>query len=251
MMLAMDGSDDCGALHAPVLPVLRALLMTLPRPAGPLLDVGCGAGGKAALWTGPFGGHIPLIGVDIDRVALRRAAVHRRFDAIVADAHALPLCASSCGAAVCSATLGLLADPRLALCDMRRVVRPGGWVLVVTATRTWTLAIPWPAALCYRLALVLGAHPGANRDLLLSTPEPAEGLVTLLRDAGWPAVTAGVFVLDAEGDALARALPLLPWRLVRPRVADRLTTAELRECDAIAAQADAELRALALVAIGS
>lgn len=247
----MDDSDDCTSLHAPVLPVLRALLMTLPTPAGPLLDVGCGTGGKAALWTGSFTGHVPLIGIDINRVALHHATASLRFNAIAADAHALPLRASSCGAAVCSATLGLLADPRLALRDMRRVVRPGGWVLVVTATQTWTLAIPWPAALCHQLAALLEAQPGANRDLLLSTPEPAAGLVTLLRDAGWPVVTAGAFVLDAEGDALARALPLLSWRLVRPRVAGCLTGAELRECDAIAAQGDAELRPLALVAIGS
>lgn len=239
------------ALHEPLSPILRVLLASLPHPDGVLLDVGCGAGTKETLWTEAFGPATPIVGVDIDPDALQQAA-RGRLRPLSGDAQALPLRAASCGAAVCIATLGVLADQRAVLRELRRVIRPGGWALVATAAQIGVMHIPWPAALCRRMAALLSEQPALERHLLLGTPEPATQIAALLQSAGWETVDAGAFLLDSAAEpALARALPLLPWAMVRPHLARRLPRDELRDCDAIAARAEPDLLTLALAAVAT
>lgn len=261
---------DVAGLHEPLMPVLAAILATLPHPDGPLLDVGCGTGAKASLLRAtldlapirksslsrrrqclrlPDRTSVsdcsdrllaaPLIGLDCDAAALREAVTRGELPAIAADAHALPLRSACCGAAVCIATLGLLRDQCAALRELRRVVRPSGWVLVVTATTAW---VPWSADMRNWMARQCDP-PGS---LLLTNPEIAADLAALLQESGWNEARTGAFVLEANDDSGQPVLPLL----TREAVQRHLTPAKGREYDELVAQADLEILPLILAAVG-
>jgi len=155
----------------------------------------------------------------------------------------LPLCTACCGAAVCLATLGMLRDQRAALHELRRVVRPGGWLVVVTATTAWTF---WSVRLRDWIQALLAERERRRVDLLLTTPEPAADLATLIQDAGWREVRAGAFVIETGDEMSQRVLPLISQNGAR----QQLTPARLREYDALVADADMELLPLMLVATG-
>jgi ubiquinone/menaquinone biosynthesis C-methylase UbiE len=234
--------DNSAALHAPMAPVLAAILAALPSPAGLLLDVGCGAGHKTALLRSLLNVAGPLAGIDCDREALSAAARSGMW-AIAGDAHMLPLRTACCGAAVCLATLGMLHDQRAALRELRRAVRPGGWLVIVTATTAWTF---WSVRLRDWIQTVIAERERRRVDLLLTTPEPAVDLATLIRDAGWREVRAGAFVIETADEMSRRVLPLISQNSAR----QQLTPARLREYDALVADADMELLPLMLVATG-
>jgi len=231
---------DFETLHEPVKPALAAMLATLPPPEGLLLDVGCGAGGKTPWLRSMLNSLAPLIGLDCDLEALQKAVAHDGLLAVAGDAHALPLRPACCSAAVCIATLGALHHQRVALRELRRVVRPGGWVLVVTATTAW---VPWSAHMRSWVARLYD-RVGMSGELVLATPEPAADLAALLRETGWNDVRAGAFVIEADGADVRPALPLL----VRESLQRHLTLAEVQEYDTIAASADVELLPLMLAA---
>lgn len=232
---------DIEALHEPLKPILTVLLATLAPPEGPLLDVGCGAGAKAPLLQSTLELSAPLIGLDCDLEALQEAVTHAGLLAVAGDAHALPLRSACCGAAVCIATLGLLRDQRAALREMRRVVHPGGWVLVVTATTAW---VPWSAHMRDWTAR-LGNRDDLPGELLFTMPEAAADLGALLRETGWSEVRTGAFVIEA-GSAAQSVLPLL----TREHVQRHLTPAEAEEFEAIVACTDVALLPLMLAAAG-
>lgn len=231
----------CDTLHEPLMPVLTAILSTLPPPEDPLLDVGCGAGAKTPVLCATLN-PAPLIGLDHDLEALQEAVAYGGLLAVAGDAHALPLRSASCGAAVCIATLGLLHDQRAALRELRRVVRPDGWVLVVTATTAW---VRWSAHMRHWI-LRLCDRVDASGDLLFTTPEPAADLGALLQETGWSEVRTGAFVIEANGVADQPVLPLL----TREAAQRRLAPAGVREYDALVADADIELLPLILAAVG-
>ncbi|MGQ9827312.1 MAG: class I SAM-dependent methyltransferase [Roseiflexus sp.] len=236
-------SDDVAALHAPMAPVLKVILGALPSPEGPLLDVGCGTGSKTALLRSTLNFAGPLLGIDCNRESLSPAAVRGRMWVVGGDAHMLPLCTACCGAAVCLATLGMLHDQRAALRELRRVVRPGGWLVVVTATTAWA---SWSVHLRSWTRALLAMRGHEVENLLLTTPEPAIDLALLLRDAGWSEVRAGAFVIETGDAASQDVLPLFSQSSIR----QQLTPVEVRDYDALVAGADVELLPLMLVAIG-
>lgn len=116
-------------------------------PGQRVLDVGCGPGHDTiplAELAGPAGA---VTGVDADAAmvaeAERRAAeagVADRVRHLVADAAALPFAPESFDAARAERLFQHLPDPRAALAEIARVVRPGGW-LVVLETDYSTLTI--------------------------------------------------------------------------------------------------------------
>jgi SAM-dependent methyltransferase len=234
---------NVATLHAPMAPVLAAILAALPSPAGLLLDVGCGAGHKTALLRSLLNVAGPLAGIDCDREALSAAADRGGMWTIAGDAHMLPLRTACCDAAVCLATLGMLHDQRAALRELRRVVRPGGWLVVVTATTAWTC---WSVRLRGWIQALLAEREPGRADLLLTTPEPAADLATLIRDAGWCEVRAGAFVIETGDEMSQQVLPLISQNGAR----QLLTPAGLREYNALIADADVELLPLMLAATG-
>jgi ArsR family transcriptional regulator len=101
-------------------------------PAWVVGDLGTGTGGLAATLA-PFVGRV--VGVDRSDAMLRAAA--RRLEGITnvelraGDLEELPLADGELDVAVLSLVLHYVVDPRDALREVRRVLRPGGRVLVV------------------------------------------------------------------------------------------------------------------------
>jgi SAM-dependent methyltransferase len=93
----------------------------LPPLAGAVLDLGCGDGAFGR-WLVPHG---DLWGVDQDRARLRDAA-DRGLRILAADLSRLPFAPRSFDVVVANSTLEHLADPRAAVREAHRVLRPGG-----------------------------------------------------------------------------------------------------------------------------
>ena len=107
---------------------LRAFAARCGR--GPVLDLGCGPAGHVGRFVADLGARV--IGVDL---APRSLTVARRLNDptlafVAADMHALPLPAASCAGVVAFYSLIYEADPSGALAELRRVLRPGGPLLV-------------------------------------------------------------------------------------------------------------------------
>jgi ubiquinone/menaquinone biosynthesis C-methylase UbiE len=107
----------------------RALLLGEARPGERVLDLGCGAGRFVAALR--EAGAEP-VGVELAEAALERARVNapgadlRR----VADDGSLPLEHASVDLVWCSEVLEHVADTAYLLLEVRRVLRPGGRLLV-------------------------------------------------------------------------------------------------------------------------
>ncbi|HEU4323158.1 MAG TPA: class I SAM-dependent methyltransferase [Roseiflexaceae bacterium] len=242
------------ALHEPLLPILRYVLATagLPR-GGLLLDLASGPGDKLPLLA-EVCPDARLLALDIDRAALREigSAQLKTQNSklktplwVAADAQALPLRAGCLDAACCIAALGLFADRRAVLAELRRVLRPGGAALLVTSDQRWVELIPWPDELA---AVVLAAlRDDQEAWELLATEDVGGELTGALGGVGFVDVAVRAFLLDA-GAPLRAELPLLPWADLRPRLDGRLDPATLARCDAVAREAEIELRPLVLVA---
>ncbi|MFE2351653.1 methyltransferase domain-containing protein [Kitasatospora cineracea] len=119
------------------------------EPGQTLVDLGCGPGANLpalAAATGPEG---TVLGVDHDREAVDAAAERTahllQVDVRLGDLHELPLADGSCDRARTDRVLQHVADPALALREARRVLRPGG--LLVLGEPDWgTLTVDHPDA---------------------------------------------------------------------------------------------------------
>lgn len=96
---------------------------------GPVLDVGCGPAGHVGRFVAAHGPRV--IGIDLAPRALA-VARHRasQLPFVAADMHALPLAAGTCAGIVAFYVLIYEADPTPALEELRRVLRPGGVLLL-------------------------------------------------------------------------------------------------------------------------
>ena len=90
-----------------------------------VLDAGAGTG---VLWEAPRDGLV-LVDASAAMCATQRAAGHPTARASV---DRLPFADATFDGAVCCHVLYHLPDPRAGLAELRRVVRPGGWVAVAT-----------------------------------------------------------------------------------------------------------------------
>ncbi|HEX3622279.1 MAG TPA: class I SAM-dependent methyltransferase [Acidimicrobiales bacterium] len=92
---------------------------------GPVLDVGCGRG----YWLERIGGAgLAVVGVEPD---VQRARLGAAFAPVAAgDGTRLPLASSTLGLVWCIHVLHHLPDPAAALAEFRRVLRPGGHLIL-------------------------------------------------------------------------------------------------------------------------
>lgn len=167
-----------------------ALGLLAPLGGVDLIDVAAGAGG-AALAAAAQGARV--VAVDgspamVARIAARAAlqAAEGRPEARLADAAALPFPGASFGAALSSFGVVLLPDPGRGMAELRRVLRPGGRVAVVT----WTEPHRYEAASRLRdaVAAVRGAPPPlGDLPAQLRFTDP-DRLRALLADAGFTSV---------------------------------------------------------------
>jgi SAM-dependent methyltransferase len=239
-------------LHAPLLPILRYVLAATALPqAGAVLDLACGDGRKASLLAQACGASVRLIGIDSDPSAIQRAKnLQLNASWIVGDALALPLSGGSCSAAFCIAALGLFAEKRAALRELRRVLAPGGVALVITATQAWAPVLRWPADLAERVCIAYTHALHTSYPALAASADLSDDMGALLRDAGFSAPHIRAFLLDAVAHPLAAELPLLSWASLRPLLSAQLAPTDMDTCDQLAAAAEIELCTLALVGWG-
>jgi ubiquinone/menaquinone biosynthesis C-methylase UbiE len=129
------------------------------RPGHRVLEVGCGAGHLLARL--PAG---RAVGVDLAESLLARAAagLHGRTPLAQGDAGALPFASRTFDRVYCSEVLEHLVDPRAAVLEIRRVLKPGGVaVLSVPNERLINRA----KALVRRLGLWRLVMRGADYDM--------------------------------------------------------------------------------------
>ncbi|MGY0486722.1 class I SAM-dependent methyltransferase [Streptomyces sp. WG-D5] len=129
--------------------VLAAALAHTPHAT--VLDVGCGDGTAAATTARLLPDRHRLVGVDWSQDALHRAA--RRLPHVVRGeltGHGLPFASGSADAVLLSEVIEHLVDPDAALDEIRRVLRPGGHLMLST---------PNLAAWYNRALLLAGVQP--------------------------------------------------------------------------------------------
>jgi len=162
--------------------VLAEALQTLARLAGGrvqsglhILDIGCGEGGAAALLDTHFRPQ-RITGVDIDAELLERARVRVPGEPLSAGlrltegcATAIPLADDAVDLVLCHQLLHHMTAQREALAEMRRVLRPGGLLLLAESCRCFIESVP---------VRVLFRHPAAGQ-------RDADGWIGLVRSAGF------------------------------------------------------------------
>ncbi|MEO5821202.1 MAG: methyltransferase domain-containing protein [Vicinamibacteraceae bacterium] len=117
----------------------------LPQAGERVLDVGCGAGTAELILSSLQPGGVHFVGVDLVRSRLRdaRRAMHEQAVAAelaAADAARLPFAPASFDAAFAVAVLQHVAKSRAVIDDLRRVLRPGGRLVLAepdNAARYW------------------------------------------------------------------------------------------------------------------
>lgn len=123
--------------------VSHALLDGVTLPSGTVVEIGCGAGAFAAELAQRLGDR-DVLAVDVHPAALAAAALRAReqsrLHVIAADGQWLPLPDSSCALVVALDVLDQFSiDPPAALREIRRVLRPGGWLLLRVSAYPWLL----------------------------------------------------------------------------------------------------------------
>jgi SAM-dependent methyltransferase len=118
----------------------RRLLEALAGMHGSVLDAGCGTGGLLARIRTERPDLRP-IGLEWDHAASRRAAAKSATPVACGSVNALPFADGSFDAAVAADVLCHSAvDPAPALAELRRVLRPAGWLIVNMPAYGWLLS---------------------------------------------------------------------------------------------------------------
>lgn len=156
---------------------------------GAVVDVGCGFGGRTAYYAGGRRG--PTIGVDLLRINTAQAARFARLQGldghtapliVQGNAERAPLRGQAFEAVVCTDCMEHFPDPRSALFEMWRLVRPGG-CLVLEFSPSWVrtgshlgdyVSIPWVQWFFSRQTLEeAAAEIHRRRQAVASNPEEA------------------------------------------------------------------------------
>lgn len=196
---AADRIPDVVALRA------RSYELLAPAPGSTVVDVGCGAGRAVAELAG-LGVH--AVGVDPDAWML--AAARERWPAgefVEGGAEDLPLADASVHGYRADKVLHLLPEPGRAVAEARRVLAPGGGVVLIGQD--------WDASMIDSDDPVLTRTIVQARADLLGAPRAARQYRNLLLDGGFHDVTVEVRTLVFTD---AATLPLLT-RLAEPACA--------------------------------
>ncbi|MGC9191799.1 MAG: class I SAM-dependent methyltransferase [Conexivisphaera sp.] len=140
------------------------------RDPGRALSVGCGSGLFELLLRERFG-----IRVDecVEPSEMGRIAATRGLRVVRGRAEALPFGSSEFDTVLMNGVLDYVSDPSAALAEARRVLRPGGWIVVADVSAEGSYG------LLYRLASIVGWD--ALRGVSPRRPYPIE----MVRAARW------------------------------------------------------------------
>jgi SAM-dependent methyltransferase len=154
-----------------------------------VLDVGCGPGTITLGLAEAVAPDGDVVGVDTDasQLELARATSVGNVSFQVGSAYALPFADQSFDAVLAHALLEHLAQPKEALAEIRRVLRPGG--LVGVCSSDWSGAVVEPRSADVELALSchfeLRRHAGGD-------PFAGARLPSLIEEAGFVGITTTV-----------------------------------------------------------
>jgi ubiquinone/menaquinone biosynthesis C-methylase UbiE len=184
------------------------------RPGEHVLDVACGTGVIARLAAALVGprGSVTAIDVAPDMITVAESTPAPAGSPIewrVSDAASLPRADGSYDVVLCQMGLMFMEDKEAALAEMRRVLVPGGRVVVNTPGEIQ----PAFAAMEQAIAEHIGPELGGFVRAVFSMHDP-EALAALLRDAGLHDVSATVsattFQLPAPAEFLWQYINLTP-----------------------------------------
>jgi arsenite methyltransferase len=154
--------DSAQALSRRLMVSFRHPIEWLAIPQGGVaLDVGCGPGSVTASLARAAGPDGLALGVDVSKPMLARAVRAQagpQTGFMLADAQQLPLRDETVDAVVSIAVLQLIPDPKAALTEMGRVLRPGGRLAVMVPTAG-------PAARLWRNLPIAGARAFGEDEL--------------------------------------------------------------------------------------
>jgi SAM-dependent methyltransferase len=100
---------------------------------GKVLDIGCGSGQFIEILMQSLGSFESVTGVDVDEAVLREAGTKFQGDSfrfIIASSQALPFEAGSFDLVTISKALHHVENDRQTLTEMKRVLKPGGYLMV-------------------------------------------------------------------------------------------------------------------------
>jgi SAM-dependent methyltransferase len=185
------------ALHA-------RLIAALAGVRGRALDAGCGTGGLLARLRAERP-DLELVGVEWAESACRRAAVKSGAALVRGSTNALPF-ADRCFAAVIAADVlcHRAVDPVVALGELKRVLRPGGRLIVNMPAYAW----------------MLSAHDRRVHNVRRQTSRQLAGMLrasgfTRVRARYWNGLLLPVMVVQRKvlwrGDGASDVAPFPPW----------------------------------------
>jgi SAM-dependent methyltransferase len=197
----MDAAEDrmwwYRALHARLCDALAAV-------HGRILDAGCGTGGFLAV-LGTSRPDLLRFGIEWDQSAAIRSRTKSAAMVTRGSTNALPFAANTFDAAISADVLCHAAvDPDAALAELKRVLRPGGRLIVNMPAYQW----------------LLSAHDRQVHNVRRLT---APATAAMLRHAGFQQVSArywnGLLLpamilqrkILARADALSDVAPVSPW----------------------------------------
>jgi len=155
---------------------------------GRWLDVGCGDGRTAGVWLASRG--CEYVGVDISETGVEQARGLGLDCRVIEDASSLPFEDGEFDGVVCFEVLEHLLWPQDAVCEMRRVLRPGGQLLVTVPN-----VLYWHQ----RIELLFGKWSSHGDDASATAPwrDPhvrfftVQALTDMLLAAGFESVAVG------------------------------------------------------------